>query len=50
MRNNIIVDCSDVGIYLNEGKNTKLYNNTVVNTMGIDARFRRPRPTSATTW
>ncbi len=39
MRNNIIIDCSDVGIYLNESKNTKLYNNTVVNTMGIDARF-----------
>lgn len=39
MRNNIIVDCADVGIYLNEAQNTKLYNNTVVNTLGIHARF-----------
>lgn len=39
MRNNIIVNCSDVGIYLNESANTKLLYNTLVATAGIDFRF-----------
>jgi len=40
MRNNIIVNCpADVGIYLNEAKNTKIYNNTLYNCTGIDVRF-----------
>lgn len=39
MRNNIIVDCSDVGIYLNRSASTKVYNNTLINTNGIDVRF-----------
>ncbi len=41
MRNNIIVNCpADVGIYLNEAQNTKVYNNTLFNNTGIDVRFR----------
>ena len=40
MRNNIIVNCpADVGIYLNEAKDSKIYNNTIYNTAGIDVRF-----------
>ena len=39
LRNNIIVNCSDVGIYLNEAANTKLLYNTLIATAGIDARF-----------
>ncbi|MFN0246480.1 MAG: chondroitinase-B domain-containing protein [Kofleriaceae bacterium] len=39
MRNNIIVNCSDVGIYLNESANTKLLYNTLIATAGIDFRF-----------
>ena len=40
MRNNIIVNCpTDVGIYVNEGLNVQLYNNTLYNTTGIDVRF-----------
>jgi parallel beta-helix repeat protein len=40
LRNNIIVNCPlDVGIYLNEAANTKLYHNTLYNTTGIDVRF-----------
>lgn len=40
MRNNLVVNCSDVGIYLNEAKSTTIVNNTVVETRGIDARFQ----------
>ena len=39
MRNNIIVNCSDVGIYLNKSKDTKLLYNTLIGTNGIDFRF-----------
>jgi len=39
MRNNIIVSCSDVGIYLNKAKDTKLLHNTLIATSGIDFRF-----------
>jgi MYXO-CTERM domain-containing protein len=39
MRNNIIASCSDVGIYLNRAKGTKLLFNTLVATGGIDFRF-----------
>ena len=41
LRNNVIVNCpADVGIYINEGKNTRIYNNTLYNTSGIDVRFK----------
>jgi parallel beta-helix repeat protein len=39
MRNNIIANCSDVGIYLNKGKDTKLLHNTLIATSGIDFRY-----------
>jgi parallel beta-helix repeat protein len=39
LRNNVIASCSDVGIYLNEAKNTKVLFNTLVATAGIDFRF-----------
>lgn len=40
LRNNIITDCPvDVGIYLNKAANSLIYNNTLYNTYGIDARF-----------
>ncbi|MGE0526375.1 MAG: chondroitinase-B domain-containing protein [Bdellovibrionales bacterium] len=39
LRNNIIMNCSDVGVYLNKSQNTQIYNNTILNTAGIDARF-----------
>jgi parallel beta-helix repeat protein len=39
MRNNIIANCTDVGIYLNRSKNTQILHNTLVATSGIDFRF-----------
>ncbi len=39
MRNNIVLECSDVGIYLNKAKGTKLLHNTLIATAGIDFRF-----------
>ena len=39
IRNNIVFHCSDVGIYLNAGKDTLINNNTLYNTTGIDVRF-----------
>ena len=40
MRNNLIVNCpADVGVYVNAGADTKIVNNTLYNTAGIDMRF-----------
>lgn len=39
MRNNIIASCSDVGVYINEGKDVVVEHNTLYDTSGIDARF-----------
>ncbi|MEW5741191.1 MAG: PE-PGRS family protein [Myxococcota bacterium] len=39
MRNNVIANCSDVGIYVNRGANSWLLFNTLVGTSGIDFRF-----------
>lgn len=39
MRNNIIVNCSDVGIYLNRSKDSHILYNTLVGTSGVDFRF-----------
>lgn len=39
MRNNLIMDCSDVGIYLNRAANSRLEHNTLYATSGIDVRF-----------
>jgi len=40
LRNNVIVNCpADVGIYLNEAQDTRIYDNTLIATTGIDVRF-----------
>ncbi|MSP24186.1 MAG: PE-PGRS family protein [Myxococcales bacterium] len=39
LRNNLIMACSDVGVYVNRGKNTRLLHNTIINTAGVDYRF-----------
>jgi parallel beta-helix repeat protein len=40
MRNNIIANCpADVGIYINASSDTKIFNNTLYDTTGIDMRF-----------
>ena len=39
MRNNIVANCSDDGIYLNHARNTKLLYNTLIATQGIAFRF-----------
>ena len=39
VRNNIVIYCSDVGLYLNKAQNTKVFNNTFYKTNGIDVRF-----------
>jgi hypothetical protein len=39
MRNNVIANCSDVGIYINRGANARVLFNTLVGTLGIDFRF-----------
>jgi hypothetical protein len=43
LRANLIVGCSDVGIYLNSAAASKILDNTLVDTAGIDVRF----PTSS---
>ena len=45
LRNNLIVNCSDVGIYLNRAQDTLVDHNTLYATAGIDVRF----PTSSAT-
>jgi parallel beta-helix repeat protein len=39
VRNNIVMYCSDVGLYLNKARDTRVLNNTFYRTMGIDVRF-----------
>ena len=40
LRSNTIVNCTnDVGIYLNKAENTKVVDNLLFNTLGIDVRF-----------
>jgi hypothetical protein len=42
IRNNIVMNCpADVGIYLNRARNTRIYNNVLYNTVGIDVRYRQ---------
>lgn len=40
IRNNLIANCSDVGIYLNRAQGTAVLFNTLVRTHGIDFRFQ----------
>ena len=39
IRNNIIVNCNDVAVYINKSPETEIYNNTLINTLGIDIRY-----------
>ncbi|MEO5374843.1 MAG: right-handed parallel beta-helix repeat-containing protein [Alphaproteobacteria bacterium] len=39
MRNNIILNCSDVGVYLNRASETGVFNNLLFDTAGLDVRF-----------
>lgn len=39
MRNNVVARCSDVGIYLNRAKDSRILHNTLIATTGIDFRF-----------
>ena len=39
VRNNILMYCSDVGLYLNRARYTKVFNNTFYRTLGLDVRF-----------
>lgn len=39
MRNNLIINCSDVGIYLNKAQDTLVDHNTLYANTGIDVRF-----------
>ena len=39
IRNNVIMYCKDVGIYLNKAANTSVIHNLLYKTMGIDVRF-----------
>jgi hypothetical protein len=39
VRNNLVMYCSDVGLYLNKARDTKVFNNTFYRTMGLDVRF-----------
>lgn len=43
LRGNLIVGCSDVGIYLNSAAQSRVIDNSLVDTAGIDVRF----PTSS---
>lgn len=41
IRNNIILNCSgDVGMYINKGRDSAVYNNLLFDTGGIDVRFK----------
>ncbi|QRK06435.1 right-handed parallel beta-helix repeat-containing protein [Archangium violaceum] len=39
LRNNVIINCSDVAIYLNKAANTKVLFNTLIATTGVDFRY-----------
>ncbi|MDD5036565.1 MAG: right-handed parallel beta-helix repeat-containing protein [Methylococcaceae bacterium] len=39
IRNNVILQCSDVGIYLNRAQDSLIEHNTLLSTLGIDVRF-----------
>ena len=39
LRNNIIANCTDVGIYLNRARDTHVLFNTLIGTTGVDFRF-----------
>ncbi|MDN4504256.1 chondroitinase-B domain-containing protein [Alteromonadaceae bacterium BrNp21-10] len=42
IRNNTIVNCmNDVSIYLSKAQDSQIYNNDLINTLGIDVRFEQ---------
>ncbi|WP_229425324.1 right-handed parallel beta-helix repeat-containing protein [Massilia sp. Se16.2.3] len=45
LRANLVAGCSDVGIYLNSAANTRIVDNTLLDTAGVQVRF----PTSSAT-
>jgi len=47
IRHNLIMNCDDVAIYLNKSKDAEIYNNTLINTLGIDVRFEESSATIA---
>jgi len=38
-RNNVVINCSDVALYLNRSRNTRVLYNTFIATNGVDFRF-----------
>jgi hypothetical protein len=38
-RNNVVINCSDVALYVNRGRNTRVLYNTFIATGGVDFRF-----------
>jgi hypothetical protein len=38
-RNNVVINCSDVALYVNRGRNTRVLYNTFIATNGVDFRF-----------
>lgn len=39
IQNNIVLNCSDAGIFLKKAANSHIYHNTLINTLGIDAQL-----------
>ncbi len=40
LKSNVIMNCpADVGVYLNNAASTRMINNTIINTKGVDVRF-----------
>ncbi len=39
MRNNVVLNCSDVGVYINKAKDSVIEHNTLLMTVGIDVRY-----------
>ena len=39
VRNNVVIDCPDVGVYLNRARDSRIVHNTLLLTRGIDVRF-----------
>ena len=39
LRHNLVMNCSDVAIYLSRATDTEVYNNTLLDTVGVDIRF-----------
>lgn len=39
LRNNVVANCTDVGVYVNKSPNSRILYNTLIGTAGIDFRF-----------